>query len=220
MTPSISHALRSTDTFQSKVVLNYTFCSVALQTPIIALTANAMKGDKERCLGAGMDLYLTKPVRKKALKGVLYGLITGDNPQQEDAKIMPFQPGQTEKIPEPDILDMEAVEDARSTLKDEYDDMVTVYTGSSQDRIQEIMAALAANDVEAVIRPAHTLKSTSSQMGAFKLSEIAKKVEYTAKAIHKGETEKEQTIEDIVHLMNDIEVLYEQTCQAFKRLAA
>mgnify|MGYP006343805437 CR=1 FL=1 len=55
----------------TKQVREYEKKSNLLHIPIIALTANAMKGDKERCIQAGMDDYLSKPVRQKDLAGMI-----------------------------------------------------------------------------------------------------------------------------------------------------
>tara|TARA_B100001989_G_scaffold253229_1_gene239034 strand:- start:411 stop:4022 length:3612 start_codon:yes stop_codon:yes gene_type:complete len=190
--------------------------------PIVALTANAMKGDRERCLEAGMDMYLTKPVRKKALKEIVYQLITGKGTGEHDRKVI--QLPQKEQIKEEDkdniILDLNIVEEAKVTLEEEYEEILQIYIETSQERIFEIITALEAQDINAAIRPAHSLKSTSKQMGALKLSELAKDVEYTAKAIDKGEIECEQNIKSIVETMEDIKILYSKTCKAFERLAA
>lgn len=186
--------------------------------PIIALTANAMKGDRERCLEAGMDLYLTKPVRKKALQEVVYSLITGENPQKAEAKIIPFQNGVENA--EPEILNMGAVKEARETLEDEYSEMLEIYIGNSLDYIGDISEALDKGDIESVIRPAHTLKSTSRQMGAIQLSEKAREVEYIAKAIRNGTTESGETIRDLMVLTEEIKNIYEETRAAFISIAA
>ena len=55
----------------------------AEELPIVAMTANAMKGDRERCLEAGMNDYVSKPINLTALKGVLAKWLTADEPEAE-----------------------------------------------------------------------------------------------------------------------------------------
>lgn len=207
--------------------------------PICALTANAMKGDREKCLESGMDDYLAKPVRKKELKSKVFSMIYGDDFEPEiptqtsdaQAKGKPMktrtQDDKTEVTNEDktepantDILDLEAVQNARSILKGKYDDMVTIYITNSWEYVEEMTNAVQANDFEAIIRPAHTLKSTSKQMGAFKLSEIAKDIEHIAKTLANEKAEDDQSFKSIAKSIEEIKSLLSKTQKAFEDIAA
>ncbi len=186
--------------------------------PIIALTANAMKGDKERCFEAGMDEYMSKPVRKKLLQETIYRLVKKTLAEPEilakpdsDKEEHVHTPSQEhDETHTSKLLDEEATQQARLILKDKYDDMVGVFITNSRERLEELHQAITSGVVEEMVRPAHTLKSTSMQMGAIALSDKAKELEKLAKSGN-----------SITHMMrmyiSQISDLLEATDEAFQQ---
>ncbi|MBI1327314.1 MAG: response regulator [Alphaproteobacteria bacterium] len=166
---------------------------VKADMPVIALTANAMKGDRQRCIDAGMDDYISKPVRRNDLRAKIFQW-TGKARSKTDtdthtviaednANVIALSAHRKDAVETPEILDMDAVDKAKAILKDKYGKMVTLYIEDVEQYLEQIEKAIASHDVEAIVLPAHTIKSSSRRMGAIKLSGIAEDIEHKARDI-------------------------------------
>lgn len=154
-------------------------------TPVIALTSNAMRGDRELCLDAGMDDYLAKPLRRDALLAVLARWTRRDHdvpptPHAGDERRQPAA------VPVEDSpLDAATLEGLRALQRPGRPDVLArvadIFDRDAPRLLAEIRAAVAGNDAERLRQAAHAMKSTSANVGATALAARLRDVEQRAR---------------------------------------
>jgi signal transduction histidine kinase/CheY-like chemotaxis protein len=174
--------------------------------PIIAMTANAMTGDRQRCLDAGMDDYLAKPVTRGQLENCLNrwlstgrartaaraGTLPAGSAPPADAAVPAAVPatgddaggadlgaaGQAANMP---VLDEETLEELYAVIGAEASRIVNVYLEDAPQLVAQLEQAALGPDFDALREAAHSLKSSSANLGAMALSAAAKRVELGAR---------------------------------------
>ncbi len=142
--------------------------------PIIAITANALQGEAERCLAAGMDDYLSKPISLKALRDTLRKWMpaTGDAPSADEA-LAPVAAAQAPSV----VVDERVIKDMFGDDPATFKDILGSFVEPSQSIIAAVTAARATRDSEEVKGGAHQLKSSARTIGANALADTCMALE-------------------------------------------
>lgn len=179
--------------------------------PVIALTANAMADDRERCLQVGMDDYLAKPFNKRQISLILKRWLGGSGDGcaelKESYTVVPTEIGEKGNPEQMGEIDRDVISQLieMDTSGVFLHKIIAAYLEKSPDDLARINAAVEAQDSEMLRVAAHSFKSSSYNLGAMNLAELCKALEQVGR---------DKAIEKSAELVSQIEGAYLRVNQA------
>jgi PAS domain S-box-containing protein len=150
------------------------------RVPIVALTANAMAQDREECLNAGMDDHLAKPFSMQTMQEMLDRWMPGPAAAHSQAAEPAAHAAKSNGVLDRQVLDQLGAlrQNGKADLLAR---TINLYLEESPKLMQKLKQAAAANDAPGIVRSAHSLKSSSANVGATMLSRYCGDIEASAR---------------------------------------
>ncbi len=146
-------------------------------TPIVAMTAHAMTGDRERCLAGGMDDYISKPIQPQAIVDAIERLLA-DKPLVSSVVLTPTSPPPpSPRAQTGSLFDREGLLNRLQGDEDLFAEIVALFLEDAPRQIANLKEALMEGDCEKMMRHGHTLKGAAANFGAEPLRNVALQIE-------------------------------------------
>ena len=154
--------------------------------PVLALTANALPGDSDACLAAGMDGYLSKPFTIKKLGNILSKWLSvelqvepgGTAGAQVETAVAAKPP-----ISPIDKMVLDGIRELEGTgNRGFFERVIKLYLSGAPGLVEGVLAGAEKGDMDSLLRAVHTLKSSSANVGAVGLSDLCRKIEGKVRA--------------------------------------
>ena len=180
---------------------------------ICALSANDVEGIREQCMNAGMNGFQRKPFMTEELKSLInqYCKCSPDTREIESLGV----PGSDQLASDfsEQLLEVGALDNIRALQREDAPDIlgkiISIYFDTSPGQIQALQAAVSSQNAVEINNVAHSLKSSSANLGAVRLSAILRKIEKKSR---------QNELDGIEQLMSEVDSVYPQVCQQLRCL--
>jgi PAS domain S-box-containing protein len=165
----------------TRIIRNAQSAVLNHRVPVIAMTANSMQGDRQRCLAAGMDDYVSKPVSPQALAEALNTWLPKESPEKRsDGSV--GETSVSESVSEIPIFDRAELVDRLLGDEELADSILTRFVETTTQQIESLRQALNSGDSAAAKHIAHSIKGAASNVGGERLQREASELEQAAHA--------------------------------------
>jgi len=157
--------------------------STGTHIPIIAMTAHALKGDRERCLEAGMDAYVSKPIQARLLFEAIEKLVPAPTPEPTPAAVVIVDEKLPTRVEVPKARANDKIFDREAALAmidgdtELFGELVGLFMTESVELLNQIHGAIARRDAKLLERAAHSMKGSVAAFSAESARRVAQTLE-------------------------------------------
>ncbi len=195
--------------YKATEIIRNEFTTLMKNIPIVAMTGNAMTGERERCIASGMNDYISKPFKPEELKQLILKLTVQESKKSTESIISAdnIMEEKMETVTSTRQTDLTFLKEISDNNEQFFCEFITMFLINTPKSIQDMKTSLMSTDWEGLRQAAHKVKPSFNYVGLKELNLLSGKIEEFAK--------QQNNMEEIKTLLNKIETI---AAIAFKEL--